>query len=124
MEDGCEECSADWNGHGPNGGPNLRHLDLWLGGKGGNAIDAIECEDALTNYNPDNTPSMEPVIVNPPSNETVTLLADLQHQHRCVLRRREADHHRRAVQERLHRQVHVRPGQQLLDRREAGDGGL
>jgi hypothetical protein len=72
MEDGCDECSSDWNGHGPNGGPNLRHLDLWLGGKGGNAFDAIECEDALTNYNSDNTPSMEPVIVNPPSNETVT----------------------------------------------------
>ena len=124
MEDGCEECSSDWNGHGPNGGPNLRHLDLWLGGKGGNAFDAIECEDALTNYNTDGTPSMEPVIVNPPSNETVTLLADLQHQHRRVLRRREADDHRRAVQERLDRQVHDRPEQQLLDRGAAGDGGL
>ena len=72
MEDGCDECSSDWNGHGPNGGPNLRHLDLWLGGKGGNAFDAIECEDALTNYNSDGTPTMEPVIVNPPSNETVS----------------------------------------------------
>ena len=72
MEDSCEECSADWTGHGPNGGPNLRHLDLWLGGQGGSAFSAIECEDALTNYNNDGTPSMEPVIVNPPSNETVT----------------------------------------------------
>lgn len=72
MEDSCQECSADWTGHGPNGGPNLRHLDLWLGGKGGSAFAAIECEDALTNYNADGTPSMEPVIVNPPSNETVT----------------------------------------------------
>ncbi|MEY9854498.1 hypothetical protein ABH935_000095 [Catenulispora sp. GAS73] len=72
MEDSCEECSADWTGHGPNGGPNLRHLDLWLGGQGGNAFKAIECEDALTDYNSDGTPSMEPVIVNPPSNETVT----------------------------------------------------
>ncbi|MEY9932665.1 hypothetical protein ABH926_007316 [Catenulispora sp. GP43] len=72
MEDSCEECSADWTGHGPNGGPNLRHLDLWLGGQGGSAFSAIECEDALTNYNTDGTPSMEPVIVNPPSNETVT----------------------------------------------------
>ena len=34
MEDGCDECSEDWNGHGPNGGPGLRHIDLWLGGKG------------------------------------------------------------------------------------------
>jgi hypothetical protein len=72
MEDSCQECSADWTGHGPNGGPNLRHLDLWLGGQGGSAFAAIECENALTNYNSDGTPSMEPVIVNPPSNETVT----------------------------------------------------
>ncbi|QUQ72282.1 discoidin domain-containing protein [Kutzneria sp. CA-103260] len=69
MEDSCEECSADWNGKGPNGGPKLRHLDLWLGGKGGNAMDAIDCEDALTHYNADNTPTMEPVVVDPPSNE-------------------------------------------------------
>jgi hypothetical protein len=72
MEDSCQECSADWTGHGPNGGPNLRHLDLWLGGEGGSAFAAIECENALTNYTSDGTPSMEPVIVNPPSNETVT----------------------------------------------------
>ncbi|WP_228553935.1 ricin-type beta-trefoil lectin domain protein [Catenulispora pinisilvae] len=72
MEDSCEECSADWTGNGPNGGPGLRHLDLWLGGQGGSAFAAIECEDALTNYNNDGTPSMESVIVNPPSNETVT----------------------------------------------------
>ncbi|GAA3434536.1 discoidin domain-containing protein [Kutzneria kofuensis] len=69
MEDSCEECSADWNGKGPNGGPKLHHIDLWLGGKGGNAMDAIDCEDALTHYNSDNTPTMEPVVVNPPSNE-------------------------------------------------------
>jgi hypothetical protein len=69
MEDSCEECSADWSGHGPNGGPKLRHIDLWLGGKGGNAMDAIDCEDALTNYNADNTPTLEPVVVDPPSNE-------------------------------------------------------
>jgi hypothetical protein len=69
MEDGCDECSDDWNSHGPNGGPGLRHIDLWLGGKGGSAFDAIDCEDALTHYNPDNTPVMEPVVVDPPSNE-------------------------------------------------------
>src|SRR5262245_45713987 len=69
MEDSCQECSADWSGHGPNGGPGLRHIDLWLGGKGGNAFDAINCEDALTHYNADNTPTLEPVVVNPPSDE-------------------------------------------------------
>ena len=69
MEDGCDECSADWSGHGPNGGPGLRHIDLWLGGKGGNAMNAIDCEDALTHYNADNTPVMEPVVVDPPSTE-------------------------------------------------------
>ncbi len=69
MEDGCDECSDDWNSEGPNGGPGLRHIDLWLGGKGGSAFDAIDCEDALTHYNADNTPVMEPVVVDPPSNE-------------------------------------------------------
>ncbi|MFC1413414.1 ricin-type beta-trefoil lectin domain protein [Streptacidiphilus sp. N1-12] len=70
MEDGCDECSADWKGKGPDGGPKLWHTDLWLGGQGGNAMKAIQCEDALTNYNADNTPSLEPVVVSPPSNET------------------------------------------------------
>ncbi|MEZ0089496.1 ricin-type beta-trefoil lectin domain protein [Streptacidiphilus sp. EB129] len=69
MEDSCEECSADWNGHGPNGGPGLWHFDLWLGGQGGNPIKAIECENALTNYNADNSPSLEPVVIDPPKNE-------------------------------------------------------
>lgn len=72
MEDDCAECDSDWKGHGPDGGPGLWHFDLWLGGKGGNAISAIECEDALTNYNPDNTPKLESVIVGPPSNEPVS----------------------------------------------------
>src|SRR6266480_3523519 len=71
MEDSCQECGEDWSGHGPNGGPGLRHLDLWLGGKGGNAFDAIDCEDALTHYNADNTPTLEPVVVSPPSDEPV-----------------------------------------------------
>jgi F5/8 type C domain-containing protein/ricin-type beta-trefoil lectin protein len=69
MEDSCDECSDDWSGHGPNGGPGLRHIDLWLGGKGGSAFDAIDCEDALTHYNADSTPVLEPVVVDPPSNE-------------------------------------------------------
>jgi hypothetical protein len=69
MEDSCQECGDDWSGHGPNGGPGLRHIDLWLGGKGGSPMDAIDCEDALTHYNADNTPVMEPVVVDPPSDE-------------------------------------------------------
>jgi hypothetical protein len=72
MEDDCAECDADWKGHGPDGGPGLWHFDLWLGGKGGNAISAIECEDALTTINPDNSPKLESVVVNPPSSEPVT----------------------------------------------------
>ncbi|MEZ0075156.1 carbohydrate-binding protein [Planotetraspora sp. GP83] len=71
MEDGCQECGEDWSGNGPNGGPGLYHFDLWLGGKGGNAMDAIDCEDALTHYNSNGTPTMEPVIVNPGSSEVV-----------------------------------------------------
>ena len=70
MEDGCDECSADWSGKGPDGGPKLWHFDLWLGGKGGNAMKAIQCEDALTHSNADGTPSLEPVVVDPPNNET------------------------------------------------------
>ncbi|MER6945396.1 ricin-type beta-trefoil lectin domain protein [Nonomuraea sp. NPDC000554] len=69
MEDSCQECGEDWSGQGPNGGPGLWHFDLWLGGKGGNAMNAIDCEDALTHYNADSTPTLEPVIVNPGSSE-------------------------------------------------------
>jgi hypothetical protein len=69
MEDDCQECGADWSGPGPNGGPGLRHYDLWLGGKDGSPFDAINCEDALTNYNADGTPVLESVIANPPSDE-------------------------------------------------------
>jgi hypothetical protein len=71
MEDSCQECGEDWSGQGPNGGPGLRHIDLWLGGKNGNPFDAINCEDALTHYNADNTPTLEPVIVSPSSGEVV-----------------------------------------------------
>ena len=70
MEDDCTECGQDWSGHGPDGGPGLRHYDLWLGGKGGSPFDAINCEDALTNYT-DKGPVLESVIANPPSNEPV-----------------------------------------------------
>jgi hypothetical protein len=44
---------------------------MWEGGQGGNPISAIECENALTNYNPDNTPTLEPVVIDPPANEPV-----------------------------------------------------
>jgi hypothetical protein len=71
MEDDCQECGEDWSGHGPNGGPRLRHIDLWIGGKGGSPFDAIDCEDALTHYNADGTPVLEPVIANPGSGEVV-----------------------------------------------------
>ena len=70
MEDDCEECDADWSGHGPDGGPDLWHFDLWLGGQGGNAMDAIDCEDALTQSNANGTPFLEAAVIDPPSNET------------------------------------------------------
>jgi hypothetical protein len=63
MEDGCDECDQDWTGHGPDGGPNFYHIDLWVGGQGGNADKVLDCEDALTQQGN--------VIVNPPSNEPV-----------------------------------------------------
>lgn len=71
MEDSCQECQDDWSTQGPNGGPGLRHIDLWIGGQGGSAFNAIDCEDALTHYNDDGTPVLEPVVVNPPSDEPV-----------------------------------------------------
>ncbi|SDW55329.1 Ricin-type beta-trefoil lectin domain-containing protein [Amycolatopsis xylanica] len=71
MEDDCSSCNQDWDGEGPNGGPGLRHIDLWVGGKGGSAYNAIDCEDALTHYNADGTPVMEPIVVDPSPNEVV-----------------------------------------------------
>src|SRR5438045_3209403 len=43
--------------------------DRWPGSAGGHHMNAIDCEDALTHYNADNTPVMEPVVVDPPSDE-------------------------------------------------------
>jgi hypothetical protein len=71
MEDSCDACRSDWIGHGPDGGPGLRHIDLWLGGRGGNPMAAINCEGALTNTTPNGTPLLEPVIVNPPGDLAV-----------------------------------------------------
>ena len=64
MEDDCTECDEDWTGSGPDGGPNLYHIDLWIGGEGGNSNDVINCEDDLTQ-------DSESVIINPPSDEAV-----------------------------------------------------
>jgi len=72
MEDDCTECDQDWSGQGPDGGPKMWHFDLWLGGKGGNEFDAIDCEDALTLSDSSGNPYMESVTINPPSNETVS----------------------------------------------------
>ncbi len=64
MEDDCTECDEDWTGQGPDGGPNLYHIDLWINGQNGNSNDVINCEDDLTQ-------NSESVIVNPPSTEPV-----------------------------------------------------
>ena len=64
MEDDCTECDEDWTGQGPDGGPNLYHIDLWINGEGGNSNDVINCEDDLTQ-------NSESVVVDPPSNEPV-----------------------------------------------------
>lgn len=66
MGDLCEECRADWNGKGPDGGPHLYHLDLWIGGKGGNEFDVINCEDGLTEGMPNGAPLLTPLVLNPP----------------------------------------------------------
>jgi len=68
MGDDCSECDADWQGKGPDGGPRLHHLDLWIGGRGGKEWDVIRCEDALTQGMPAGSPLQTPLIVNPPSN--------------------------------------------------------
>jgi len=64
MEDDCTACDEDWSGQGPDGGPGLYHIDLWANGEGGNATDAENCEDDLTQ-------SSEAVIIDPPSTEPV-----------------------------------------------------
>jgi hypothetical protein len=64
MEDDCTECDEDWTGQGPDGGPGLYHIDLWINGQNGNSNDVINCEDDLTQ-------NSESVIVDPPSTEPV-----------------------------------------------------
>lgn len=63
MEDDCTECDEDWTGQGPDGGPNYRHIDLWAGDSENQAI--LSCENSLTQN------GQVPVVVDPPSDETV-----------------------------------------------------
>lgn len=72
MEDDCTECDQDWTGRGPDGGPHMWHFDLWLGGKGGNAMDALNCEDGLTMSTAAGAPMFSDFILNPPSNLKVS----------------------------------------------------
>jgi Ricin-type beta-trefoil lectin domain len=72
MGDDCQECDQDWSGNGPDGGPHLHHVDLWIGGKRGNEFDVINCEDALTQGMPDGAPLLTPFIVNPPADLPVS----------------------------------------------------
>jgi len=72
MGDDCTECDQDWSGVGPDGGPKMWHFDLWTGGKGGNEMDALDCEDALTLGTSSGAPLDTNFIINPPSTETVS----------------------------------------------------
>jgi len=72
MGDECQECAEDWSGKGPDGGPHLHHLDIWIGGKGGNEFDVINCEDGLTQGMPNGSPLLTPFIENPPRNMPVS----------------------------------------------------
>jgi hypothetical protein len=72
MGDDCQECDEDWSGNGPDGGPRLHHVDLWIGGKGGNEFDVINCEDGLTQGMPDGAPLLTPLVLNPPEDLPVS----------------------------------------------------
>jgi hypothetical protein len=61
MEDDCVQCDSDW-------GSGKRHIDLWCGGNPPSSeSDAINCEDNLSDGGTS-------VIVNPPSNESVSIV--------------------------------------------------
>jgi hypothetical protein len=57
MGDECVACDQDWS-HGK------WHIDLWIGGRGGNTSAVIHCEEALTK-------DSGQVIIDPPSNQPV-----------------------------------------------------
>lgn len=61
MEDSCEECTQDWTGNGPDGGPRFRRIDLWAGGDANSGQALTSCEDKLSK--PQAT-----IIANPPDN--------------------------------------------------------
>ena len=81
VEDSCTECRSDITGSGTNddgtlgvgqdGGPGLVHFDRWVGGDGEDFADVVACEDQMTGQNQFGGPLMTPIVVNPPSNETV-----------------------------------------------------
>ena len=59
MEDDCVQCDTDW-------GSGKRHIDLWCGGNPPSSESAaINCEDDLSD-------GATSIIVNPPSNESVS----------------------------------------------------
>jgi lysophospholipase L1-like esterase len=60
MEDDCAECDEDWSGHGPDGGPGVRQIDLWAGAGTDPGIES--CESALTRD------GLVEVLVDPPGN--------------------------------------------------------
>ncbi|HEV2371481.1 MAG TPA: ricin-type beta-trefoil lectin domain protein [Streptosporangiaceae bacterium] len=66
MGDQCGACERDWRGKGPDGGPHMYHIDLWVGGKNSNEFDQLTCEDGLTQGTPSGAAMLTPVIVNPP----------------------------------------------------------
>ena len=81
-EDSCTECGQDMRGAapnnpdgtigpGPDGGPGFIHFDLWVGGQTADWPNVILCEDALTLANPDGSPFMDPIVLNPGANEPV-----------------------------------------------------
>lgn len=72
MGDECGECVADWEGRGPDGGPNLYHVDLWMGGQNGNESDLTHCEDAMTQRASGGAPPLTLFIVDPPATMPIT----------------------------------------------------
>jgi hypothetical protein len=57
MQDECVACDNDWRA-------GKYHIDMWVGGQGGNTNSVIQCENSLTQ-------SSGQVIIDPPSTEPV-----------------------------------------------------
>jgi len=72
MKDDCVQCDQDWTSRTSDGGPKFRHIDLWIGGKGGNKTDVINCEDSLTQSTSAGKPKQTQVMENPASNLKVS----------------------------------------------------